>query len=118
MPIENLRNASDDDAVQRRRLDLTQRLNQRLIDDLYGREHQPESFCAWMAGGGVKGGLTYGETEHMGYAVVDGKVHIHDLHAATLHLLGLDRTRLTWNHLGRDFRLTDAHGSVVKEIPA
>ena len=86
--------------------------------DKHGREHQPESFCAWMAGGGVKGGLTYGETDHMGYGVVDGKVHIHDLHATMLHLLGLDHTRLTWNHLGRDFRLTDVHGSVVREILA
>lgn len=86
--------------------------------DKHGREHQPESFCAWMAGGGVKGGLTYGETDHMGYGVVDGKVHIHDLHATMLHLLGLDHARLTWNHLGRDFRLTDVHGSVVKEILA
>lgn len=84
----------------------------------HGREHQPESFCAWMAGGGIKGGLTYGETDHMGYRVVSGKVHIHDLHATLLHLLGLDHTRLTWNHLGRDFRLTDVHGSVVKEILA
>ncbi len=84
----------------------------------HGREHQPESFCAWMAGGGVKGGLTYGETDHMGYRVVNGKVHIHDLHATMLHLLGLDHTRLTWRHLGRDFRLTDVHGNVVKEILA
>lgn len=71
-----------------------------------------------MAGGGVKGGLTYGETDRIGYAVVDGKAHIHDLHATMLDLLGLDQTRLTWNHLGRDFLLTDVHGSVVKEIPA
>ena len=86
--------------------------------DTHGREHQPESFCAWLAGGGVKGGLTWGETDHMGYSVVDGKVHIHDLHATMLHLLGIDHTELTWNHLGRDFRLTDVHGSVVKEILA
>lgn len=84
----------------------------------HGREHQPESFCAWMAGGGVKSGLTYGETDHMGYNVVDGRVHIHDLHATILYLLGLDHTRLTWRHLGRDFRLTDVHGNVVKEILA
>lgn len=84
----------------------------------HGREHQPESFCAWMAGGGVKGGMTYGETDEMGYRVVAGKVHIHDLHATMLHLLGLDHTRLTWSHLGRDFRLTDVHGSIVKEILA
>jgi uncharacterized protein (DUF1501 family) len=82
----------------------------------HGREHQPESFCAWMAGGGVKGGMTFGETDHMGYRVVNGKVHIHDLHATMLHLLGIDHTCLTWRHLGRDFRLTDVHGSVVNEI--
>lgn len=82
----------------------------------HGREHQPESFCAWMAGGGVKRGLTWGETDDMGYRVVAGRVHIHDLHATMLHLLGLDHTRLTWRHIGRDFRLTDVHGSVVQEI--
>ncbi len=86
--------------------------------DTHGREHQPESFCAWMAGGGIKAGLTYGETDHLGYAVVDGRIHIHDLHATMLHLLGLDHTQLTWNHVGRDFRLTDVHGSVVQEILA
>jgi hypothetical protein len=86
--------------------------------DKHGREHQPESFCAWMAGGGVKRGLTFGETDHMGYRAIEGKVHIHDLHATILHLLGIDHTRLTWNQVGRDFRLTDVHGSVVKEILA
>ncbi|QDU25008.1 hypothetical protein ETAA8_00690 [Anatilimnocola aggregata] len=86
--------------------------------DKHGREHQPESFCAWMAGGGVKGGFTFGETDEMGYRVINGKIHIHDLHATMLHLLGIDHTRLTWNHVGRDFRLTDVHGSVVKEILA
>lgn len=84
----------------------------------HGREHQPESFCAWMAGGGIRPGLTYGETDDLGYRVVAGKVHIHDLHATMLHQLGLDHTRLTWNHVGRDFRLTDVHGSVVQEILA
>ncbi len=84
----------------------------------HGREHQPESFCAWMAGGGVKGGLTYGQTDHMGYSVIDGKIHIHDLHATMLHLLGIEHTQLTWKHLGRDFRLTDVHGSIVNEILA
>jgi len=84
--------------------------------DKHGREHQPESFCAWMAGGGVKEGFTWGETDHMGYNVINGKVHIHDLHATMLHLLGIEHTQLTWNHLGRDFRLTDVHGSVVREI--
>jgi hypothetical protein len=86
--------------------------------DKHGREHQPESFCAWMAGGGVKRGLTYGETDHMGYRVIGGKIHIHDLHATMLHLLGIDHTKLTWSQVGRDFRLTDVHGSVVKEILA
>lgn len=86
--------------------------------DTHGREHQPESFCAWMAGGGVKPGFTWGETDHMGYRVVEGKIHIHDLHATILHQLGIDHTRLTWNHLGRDYRLTDVHGSVVREILA
>lgn len=84
----------------------------------HGREHQPESFCAWMAGGGVKSGFTYGETDDLGYRVVAGRIHIHDLHATMLHLLGLDHTRLTWPHLGRDYRLTDVHGSVVREILA
>jgi arylsulfatase A-like enzyme len=84
----------------------------------HGREHQPESFCTWMAGGGVKAGFTYGETDEMGYRVTNGKVHIHDLHATILHLLGLDHTKLTWRHIGRDYRLTDVHGEVVKEILA
>jgi hypothetical protein len=84
--------------------------------DKHGREHQPQSFCAWMAGGGVKPGFTYGETDHMGFKVIEGKIHIHDMHATMLHLLGIDHTRLTRRHLGRDFRLTDVYGSVVKEI--
>lgn len=82
----------------------------------HGREHQPESFCAWMAGGGIRGGLTFGETDEMGYRTLTGKVHIHDLHATMLHLLGIDHTQLTWRHLGRDYRLTDVYGEVVKEI--
>ncbi len=69
-----------------------------------------------LAGGGIKPGFTYGETDHMGFNVIEGKVHIHDLHATMLHLLGIDHTRLTKRHLGRDFRLTDVYGSVVKEI--
>ncbi len=86
--------------------------------DKHGREHQPESFCAWMAGGGIKAGMTYGETDEMGYRVVKGKVHVHDLHATLLHQLGLDHLKLTSRHLGRDFRLTDVYGEVVKEILA
>ena len=84
--------------------------------DKHGREHQPQSFCAWMAGGGIKPGFTYGETDYMGFRVTNGKVHVHDLHATMLHLLGLDHTRLTCRHVGRDFRLTDVYGSVVNEI--
>jgi len=86
--------------------------------DKHGREHQPESFCSWMAGGGIKPGLTFGETDEMGYRAVAGKVHVHDLHATLLHQLGIDHTRLTHRHLGRDFRLTDVYGEVVKEIIA
>ena len=84
----------------------------------HGREHQPESFCAWMAGGGVRGGFMHGETDEFGFRPVSGKVHLHDLHATILHLLGLDHERLTWRHLGRDFRLTDVYGEVVREILA
>jgi len=86
--------------------------------DKHGREHQPESFCTWMAGGGIKPGFTYGETDDFGFRPVSGKVHLHDLHATILHQLGLDHEKLTWPHLGRDFRLTDVYGNVVKEILA
>jgi Protein of unknown function (DUF1501) len=84
----------------------------------HGREHQPESFTAWLAGGGVKRGFTHGETDEFGYQVVQGRVHIHDLHATILHLLGLDHEKLTYRHAGRDYRLTDVFGRVVKEILA
>ncbi len=84
----------------------------------HGREHQPESFCTWMAGGGIKPGFTFGETDDFGFRPVSGKVHLHDLHATILNQLGLDHEQLTWRHLGRDFRLTDVYGNVVKEILA
>ena len=84
----------------------------------HGREHQHESFCAWMAGGGVKPGTTYGATDDFGFQGVEDKVHLHDLHATMLHLLGLDHERLTHRHAGRDFRLTDVYGNVVQEILA
>ena len=84
----------------------------------HGREHQQESFCTWMAGGGVKPGLTYGATDDFGYRPVRDKVHLHDLHATVLHLLGLDHERLTYRHTGRDFRLTDVYGDVVHDIIA
>jgi hypothetical protein len=81
-----------------------------------GRDHNPEAFTVWMAGGGVKPGLSYGATDDYGYYSVENKVHFHDLHATILHLLGLDHTRLTYRYAGRDFRLTDVHGNVVKDI--
>jgi hypothetical protein len=83
-----------------------------------GRDHNPEAFTIWMAGGGVKPGLSYGATDEYSYYSVENKVHVHDLHATMLHLLGLDHTRLTYRYAGRDFRLTDVHGEVVKGILA
>jgi arylsulfatase A-like enzyme len=70
----------------------------------------------WLAGGGVKGGMTYGSTDEFGFAAVENKVHVHDLHATILHLMGLDHEKLTFRYSGRDFRLTDVHGRVVHEL--
>ena len=78
-----------------------------------GRDHNPRGFSIWLAGGGVKGGIAYGETDEFGYNAVVDKVHMHDLHATILHLLGLDHERLTYRFAGRDFRLTDVHGEIV-----
>ena len=72
----------------------------------------------WLAGGGVRGGLTYGATDEFGFAAVENKMHVHDLHATMLHLMGIDHERLTYRYSGRDFRLTDVHGRIVKEIIA
>ena len=83
-----------------------------------GRDHNPSGFTMWMAGGGVKGGHVHGATDDYGYFATEKKVHIHDLHATILHLLGLDHTRLTYRFGGRDFRLTDVDGEVVREIIA
>ena len=83
-----------------------------------GRDHNPFGFTFWMAGGGVKGGMTYGATDAFGYAAVENKVHVHDLHATILHLLGFDHEQLTWRHNGRDFRITDVHGRVVHDLLA
>jgi hypothetical protein len=83
-----------------------------------GRDHNPHGFTMWMAGGGVKGGLTYGATDEWGYYAVENKVHMHDLHATILHLLGLEHTKLTYRYAGRDFRLTDVYGNVVKDVLA
>jgi uncharacterized protein (DUF1501 family) len=83
-----------------------------------GRDHHPHAFSMWLAGGGIKGGMAHGSTDEFGYYVAENKVTIPDLHATILHLLGLDHTRLTFRHAGRDFRLTDVHGEVVKAILA
>jgi hypothetical protein len=83
-----------------------------------GRDHNNKGYTLWMAGGGVKGGFSYGATDELGYQAVENPVHIHDWHATILHLLGLDHQRLTFNFAGRDFRLTDVHGNVVHEIVA
>ena len=83
-----------------------------------GRDHNNKGYSIWMAGGGVKGGLRYGSTDDHGYQAVEDKMHIHDWHATMLHLLGLDHERLTYRYAGRDFRLTDVHGSVAKGILA
>jgi hypothetical protein len=85
---------------------------------LNGRDHNHYGFTCWLAGGGVKGGTVYGATDEFGFAAVDDKVHVHDLHATMLHLLGFDHERLTYRYAGRDFRLTDVHGTVIKKILA
>ena len=84
----------------------------------FGRDHHPRCFSLWLAGGGVKPGLTYGETDEYGYNITQQPVHIHDLHATILHLFGVDHERLTYRFQGRRYRLTDVHGKVVKGILA
>ncbi|MFT5302294.1 MAG: hypothetical protein ACI87E_001166 [Mariniblastus sp.] len=106
----------------------------RMTDKTYGRDHHPRCFTVWMAGGGVKAGITYGQTDDYGYNIADengealnpqptkegswtpGTMHIHDLNATILHLLGIDHTKLTYRYQGRDFRLTDVHGHVIKDL--
>ena len=83
-----------------------------------GRDHNPHGFTMWLAGGGVKGGMAYGATDEYGYYAIENKMHVHDLHATLLHLLGLDHERLTFRYAGRDFRLTDVSGKVAKDIIA
>jgi uncharacterized protein (DUF1501 family) len=85
-------------------------------NDFPGRDHNGRGFCAWMAGGGVKGGTVYGATDEFGARAAENKVHVHDLHATILALLGFDHEKLTYRYNGRDFRLTDNYGKVVKEI--
>jgi arylsulfatase A-like enzyme len=86
--------------------------------DARGREHHHWVFSSWLAGGGVKGGMTWGSSDEHGVRVAENGVHVHDFHATILHLLGIDHERLTYRHSGRDFRLTDVHGHVVQEILA
>jgi uncharacterized protein (DUF1501 family) len=90
----------------------------KLTKDNYGRDHHPRCFSMWLAGGGIRGGTTYGETDAFGYNVVRDGVSVHDLHATILHLLGVDHEKLTFKYQGRYFRLTDVHGRVVQKLLA
>ena len=107
----------------------------KLSEKNYGRDHHPRCFTMWLAGGGIKAGITYGRTDDYGYSIVDadgkamrprpskerwtpGTMHIHDLNATILHLLGIDHERLTYRYQGRDFRLTDIHGHVMHDLIA
>jgi uncharacterized protein (DUF1501 family) len=83
-----------------------------------GRDHHPNAFTMWLAGGGIKPGITLGESDELGFNVTKDKVHVHDLHATILHLLGFDHTKLTYRFQGRDFRLTDVHGQIVTPLLA
>ena len=89
-----------------------------LTEDNYGRDHHPRCFSIWMAGGGVKPGITYGETDDFSYNIVRDPVHVHDFQATLLHLLGVDHENLIFKHQGRRYRLTDVHGKLVKDILA
>ncbi|MBI3664850.1 MAG: DUF1501 domain-containing protein, partial [Acidobacteria bacterium] len=87
-------------------------------DSRDGRDHHPNAFTMWLAGGGVKPGIAFGESDDLGFNVAKDKVHVHDLHATILHLLGFDHTKLTYRFQGRDFRLTDVHGNIVPGLLA
>jgi hypothetical protein len=91
-------------------------LNQSKGTSTPGRDHHHTGFSMFLAGGGIKGGLTYGQTDELGMNAIEGRVHVHDLHATILHLMGVDHTRLTYRYSGRDFRLTDVHGRVVTDL--
>jgi len=88
----------------------------KLVKDNYGRDHHPRCFSIWMAGGGVKPGIVYGETDEFGYNIIKDPVHVHDFHATVLHLMGLNHEKLIFRHLGRRYRLTDVSGNVIKEL--
>jgi Protein of unknown function (DUF1501) len=87
-----------------------------LSPESYGRDHHPRCFTVWIAGGGIKSGLSFGETDDYSYNITQNPVHVHDMNATLLHCLGVDHTKLTYRYQGRDFRLTDVHGTVVKEL--
>ena len=89
-----------------------------LTEENYGRDHHPRCFTVFLAGAGVKKGLTYGETDDYGYNIVRDPVSVFDLHATMMHLLGIEHTRLTYRFQGRDFPLTDIHGELVKDVLA
>jgi len=87
-----------------------------LKKDNFGRDHHPRCFSIWMAGGGIRGGLTLGQTDDYGYNIVADPVHVHDFHATMLHCLGIDHKKLTYRFEGRDYRLTDVSGNVVEKL--
>src|SRR5690606_20461088 len=88
----------------------------RLTADNYGRDHHPRCFTIWMAGGGIKPGMVYGETDELGYHITQPPVHVHEFHATVLHLRELDHEKLTYKHQGRRYRLTDVAGKVVTDL--
>ena len=88
----------------------------KLTDKVYGRDHHPNCFAYWLAGGGVRGGITYGETDDYSVNIAEKPVHVHDLQATILHQLGIHHERLTFRHQGRYYRLTDVHGKVVHDV--
>ena len=88
----------------------------KLTKDNYGRDHHPRCFSIWMAGGGIRPGMTYGETDDYSYNITENAVHVHDLQATILHCLGINHEALTFKYQGRHHRLTDVHGNVVKQI--
>jgi hypothetical protein len=90
----------------------------RLTKESYGRDHHPRCFTIWMAGGGIKPGVTLGETDDYSYNITADPVHVHDLQATILHTLGIDHTKLVYKYAGRWFRLTDVHGKIVKQVLA
>lgn len=99
-------------------LDAASTARGKFTETVYGRDHHPRCFTIWMAGGGVKAGMSYGETDEFSYNIVKDPVDVHDLHATIFHLLGIDHARLTFPFQGRDFRLTDVAGKVVTGILA